>query len=171
MGRPLDSKPLNNSTFSGNWQLKLSRSDNNQLIDSNTQQWDLQALYPIFSPLTAAAILKIPLSQTPFKDKLTWEKENNCKFSICSAYHLIQTQKFLHKGESSLSNNNDKLWKKLWQLKNPKKVDIFASRAWKNGLPMLSNLQRKQVTVDSSCRFCYNHGEDLAHALFYCVNI
>lgn len=92
-------------------------------------------------------------------------------FSVHSAYRLIQTLKSQRLGESSHSHNFDQLQEKLWQLKFPNNVRIFTWRACKDGLPTLSNLQKKKIAIDSSCSFCHNHGEDIAHALFYCLEV
>lgn len=61
-----------------------------QITDNNTKNWDIHALYSLFSPLVAAAMLKIPPSQSSHVDKLIWGEEKNGNFSVHNTYHLIQ---------------------------------------------------------------------------------
>lgn len=44
----------------------------NLLIDSSSSYCNLNALHSLFDPCTAAAIQKIPLSQSPYPDKWIW---------------------------------------------------------------------------------------------------
>lgn len=113
----------------------------------------------------------MPLSQALRDDKLIWCEEKNSKFNVWSTYYLIQSHRVELKGESSHHHDYDQLWKKIWQLRVPNKVCIFAWWGCKNGLPTLSKLRKKQVAVDSKCNFCHDQEGDLAHALFYFLKI
>lgn len=53
----------------------------------------------------------------------------------------------------------------------PNKTKVFAWRAYKEGLPCLLNLQKKQIQIDSRCIFCKSSTEDLVHAIFLCSDV
>lgn len=75
------------------------------------------------------------------------------------------------KGETSSHHELHIVWKHLWKMKLPHKICIFAWRACKDGLTCLHNLHKWRVEIDGFCLFCGNQEEDIAHALFYCIEL
>ena len=71
-------------------------------------------------------------------------------------------------GECSTGDYRTPLWKKIWLLKLPAKVRIFAWRACMNGLPTLLNLGKREVSIDALCPLCGKDFESTTHALIRC---
>ncbi|XP_042983365.1 uncharacterized protein LOC122312778 [Carya illinoinensis] len=111
------------------------------LIDMATRTWKEHHIRALFNPRTAEEILKIRLSSTPCIDS---------------------------NGETSMQVQDSHLWKKIWHMKVPRKIKMFAWRGCKDILPTLVNLRRKKVVEESLCCFCLDNEEDLNHALLIC---
>ena len=106
------------------------------LIDRDTKWWKADVVKTLFLPFEADMILKIPLSQRLPEDSLIWIGNKRGVFTVKSAYHIaakIQSDKDL--GESSSGDSRSIIWKKLWKMKLPPKIKIFAWRACVNSLP------------------------------------
>lgn len=92
------------------------------LIDPCSLNRNTQAVYSLFSPRVAAAILKIILSPTPYADTWIWMEARNGNFSVKSAYRLILSSQSEHLGEMSTVNDFKSFWKAVWHMKVPHKV-------------------------------------------------
>lgn len=64
-----------------------------------------------------------------------------------------------------------RFWKKVWKLKLPNKIPMFAWRIYKDGLPTKFHLWQRLVVEDEKCPFGKSIVEDIHHALFDCVDI
>ena len=71
-------------------------------------------------------------------------------------------------GECSSGDSRTRLWKKVWQLKLPTKVRIFAWRACIDGLPTRLNLAKRGLNVGTECPLYEKAVESSNHALIYC---
>lgn len=97
--------------------------------------------------------------------------EQNGTFSVISAYRLLQISEQNDSRESSNENRLHPVWMKLWMLKFPLKVRIFIWKACCDYLPTFQNLQRRNVNVDNTCRFCHHPNESILHALWDCPDL
>lgn len=61
------------------------------LINSETKEWKVDLMKQWFIPQDVEAILSIPLSAHGAWDRLIWTGSRNGKFSVHSAYRLVQT--------------------------------------------------------------------------------
>ena len=59
---------------------------------------------------------------------------------------------------------------KIWHLKIPAKVCIFAWRAFLNALPTKVNLSKRGIDISSICPMCDNEVKTIAHSLVFCDN-
>jgi len=73
--------------------------------------------------------------------------------------------------ESSFGDFRTPLWKKMWQLKFPPKVKIFAWRACMNGLLTMLNLGRRGVNIDGLCPLCGKEMQSTIYALLLCGKV
>ena len=93
-------------------------------------------------------------------------------FTVKSAYYVaLPLVEELRLGECSGGDYRAPLWRKMWHLKIPAKVRIFAWRAYVNGLPTRLNMVTKGIDVDATCPLCGKDGENTKHALLYCKKI
>ena len=59
-------------------------------------------------------------------------------------------------------------WKKMWHLKIPVKIRIFAWRACMNGLPTRLNLTKRGVNISPRCPIYDQELEFTTHSLIQC---
>ena len=85
-------------------------------------------------------------------DFVAWHYEKSGTFSVRNAYRLA-----LHShygvgdtGGSSNSEQGRAGWKKLWQVKVPSKVSVFAMKIVNNGLPTRVNKIIRSTAISSS---------------------
>ncbi|KAF4380037.1 hypothetical protein F8388_018161 [Cannabis sativa] len=69
----------------------------------------------------------------------------------------------------SPSSSNRQWWNRLWSLKLPKKVKIFAWRFINDALPTAANLMHRKISTSSACSLCLGAWECVGHALFCCT--
>lgn len=108
------------------------------------------------------------MGSTPLPNKWIWSKEVHENFTVKSAYRILLNDKLLSIGESSSASTYSPFWKELWKLKIPLKIQVFAWKACKEGLPTTHNLVKRHVNVNNKCCFCSQSLEDVLHALFLC---
>lgn len=111
------------------------------LIDEDTRRWDRGKLQTLFAPSTQQEILAVPLDNLTSKDELIWKENVSQKFTVKSAYGvalgLLNKSPFEH----SQAQSDGSLWKKIWKLNVPPKVQTLMWRACSNILPTRDNLQ------------------------------
>ena len=72
---------------------------------------------------------------------------------------------------SSTSSAYTKIWKVLWNLKIPNKMEVFGWRACTNILPTRVNLVRRRVLTDDKCPICLRESENTIHVLWECAAV
>ncbi|KAK9986489.1 hypothetical protein SO802_031440 [Lithocarpus litseifolius] len=89
--------------------------------------------------------------------------------TIKSAYHIALS--FVDSNEEGKCSSPDprtSLWKRIWRLKIPQKLKIFAWRSCVNGLPTMLNLSQRGIHCSGFCPICDKALESTAHALLLC---
>ena len=122
----------------------------------------------IFAPRTYKEILAIPLSRKCTKDTLIWKENRKHVFSIKSAYHFALRLNQQEVTKHSQAGEDGKLWRIVWKLNVPPKIQTFMWQACANILPTRDNLHRQRVDMDRNCEFCRQHLEMGAHLLWEC---
>ena len=106
------------------------------LIDENIRWWRSDRVKALFYPDEAETILNIPLSYNLSDDSIIWVVKKKGVFTVKSAYYVaLPLVKESGLGECSTRDYRALLWRKMWHLKLPIKMRIFAWRACVNGLP------------------------------------
>ena len=141
------------------------------LIDKETRRWRADLIRTLFLPFEADTILRIPLSYSLPDDYIVWIGNRRSEFSVKIVYYVALPIVENLGGESSNGDARTPLWKKMWQLKIPPKVRIFAWRVCMNGLPTLFNLGRRRINNDALCPLYRKEPESTIHALFFCEKI
>ena len=127
------------------------------------------AIKALFLPFEANSILKIPLSYNLPNDELIWVGNKRGSLTVKSAYYIAaKIVDSSEEGESSIRDSRSQLWKKMWQLKIPAKVRIFAWQTCMNALPTMQNLKLRDVDTAGFCPLCDKVPETLPHALLHC---
>ena len=142
------------------------------LIDEDTKRWKADRVRALFYPFEAETILKIPLSYNLPNDSIIWLGNKRGAFSVKSAYYVaLALVEKPGMGECSGGDYRAPLWRKMWHLKLPAKVRIFAWQACVNGLSTRMNMVTRGLDVDATYPMCGKKGESTKHALLYCKKI
>lgn len=67
--------------------------------------------------------------------------------------------------ESSRGIGGQQVWKKIWQLHVPNKIEVFKWRACQDILPTRANLVRRKIISDNGCQCCIGLPEFALHAI------
>lgn len=113
---PSNSETLQNQTVSS-------------LMDLESGQWDVDLVLDVFESRDANIILSTPLN-FEVNDSWYWRREKLGKYSVKSAYLLLQENK-----PGIVTQANSGFWRTFWNLKIPSKVKNFLWRASTNCLP------------------------------------
>ncbi|KAK2405034.1 hypothetical protein P8452_10587 [Trifolium repens] len=137
------------------------------LIDEQTGQWNRSLIFNFFSKDEALKIVSTPLSISLPADKIQWHWEKDGLYYVRSAYHLLCSER-----ENSLpgpsSASDDSLWKEIWKAPLPNNIKNFMWRLARNILPTRVNLQKKGISLDTSCPLCHNAAENGQHIFMHC---
>uniref|UniRef100_A0ACD5UXI4 Uncharacterized protein n=1 Tax=Avena sativa TaxID=4498 RepID=A0ACD5UXI4_AVESA len=123
----------------------------------------------------ALAILAIPIVEES-EDFLAWHPDNRGIFSVKSAYklHIDLLLKHSSSAECSLGDNREwrqKVWKQIWKLKCPPKLQHFLWRFGHNSHPLRMNIGRRGVELDTRCVICNRLFEDGGHLFLRCKEV
>ncbi|GKV00581.1 hypothetical protein SLEP1_g13249 [Rubroshorea leprosula] len=96
------------------------------------------------------------------EDRWIWKKDPRGKYSVSSAYNLLNTTPIPNlPGDYNL----------IWNGRVPLKVAAFAWKVMQNRIPTKDNLQKRGVLgseEDQSCVLCGKEAESVNHLLFSC---
>jgi hypothetical protein len=138
------------------------------LIDPLTKTWNSELLQEVFQHEEALVISNIPLYPLQPPDRLIWRGTTNEVFSVRSAYHLGKELQDNMAAQSSISRQDQDVWKPLWALIVPNAVRNFAWRACHEVLLTRANLRRIKVVEVATCPCCESAEENLIHAIWAC---
>lgn len=137
-----------------------------KLIDNG--QWKIPILSQYFLEQEIRDILKIPLPSYQMEDKWTWHYTKNGAFSVKSAYVLVVKDKARSRASTSACNSK-RIWKKIWKLRLPSKIRMFAWKVLHDGIQTRANLCKRGVkNVDPICPMCGESEETTLHCFFKC---
>ena len=156
---------LSSGTITGRvFPFHLSEIIDNEFVDSNqiladyilpNGTWNIDKLQSILPDDVVKSIKAINIPLTPTEDTFVWGPTPNGKFSIKSATHLqlnnVGTQRSL-------------ILSKVWKLKLPPKIKLFAWLLLQRKLSTRNRLAKYQ-SVEDICPFC-NFDSETPHHLF-----
>jgi ribonuclease HI len=149
----------------------LLNSTVSELMIPNSQQWDFHLIDQIFLPYDASAIKNIPLSSPTHKDSLFWPGSKNGQYSVKSGYRFLVEEELKTMPSCSNTVHMNSIWKSVWELQVPRKIQLFIWRALKDSLPTKLNLMKRHVLTDPVCEQCQSTPEDTLHAVWRCPEI
>lgn len=146
-----------------------------ELLDPATNTWDAQLVRQTFCPEDAATILSIPIYEH-YDDFVAWYFDPKGLFSVRSAYRLyveLQERQGAHPRGQNLAGTEEAaaFWKKLWSIRCPGRVHHFMWRLAHNSHPLLRNVERIGVELDTKCVICHRVPEDGAHLFLRCKEV
>ncbi|XP_026416477.1 uncharacterized protein LOC113311902 [Papaver somniferum] len=135
-----------------------------ELIDNNTEQWNVQALQQLDDPYISNQILRIVPNSTA-DDKLVWKFTDHGNFTPQSFQKMYKNQQ----GESSTICESTFPWKRLWDVKRvAPKIKMFVWRVLHNGLGVSKRIGKYITGVSTTCIICMKEEESVDHLLIHC---
>ena len=139
------------------------------LIHYDTRRWRADLVNSIFLPFEAKTILNIPISYNLPEDKIIWVGNMKGIFTVKSVYYVaLNKVDSSEEGESSYGNPGERLWKKVWHLNIPSKIEVFAWRACVDALPTMVNLKKRGIGENDFCPCCRREVESIFHSIIRC---
>jgi hypothetical protein len=117
-----------------------------EFINPVTGFWDGENLWPI----DVERILQIPLQNHGQPDFIAWHLNKSGCFSVKSAYHEEWRARYsrrLERGDSTNSASSHEVWKKIWNAKVPRKIQIFNWRALHGIVPCHCILAKRHINT------------------------
>ena len=112
-----------------------------ELFYPDTRVWDPGLLERCFLPWEAKMIKRIYVHDGDGEDVLVWPLSPNGDYTVRSAYRMLAVEEFSQNPSSSSPSNAEKVWKGIWKIKTPNKIQHFIWRAAKDSLPTKQNLK------------------------------
>lgn len=122
-----------------------------ELIDFDTNWWNVPLLAQLFPADIVEVICNIPISPRLMKDRLVWAGNKNGQFFVRSAYFLDLERVNRFRGSSSISPYSRECWKLLWNLKIPRSTQLFLWRVCNEILPTKEKLWKRKLVEDPLC--------------------
>ncbi|XP_028062862.1 uncharacterized protein LOC114266180 [Camellia sinensis] len=125
------------------------------LINVERHCWDVTVLHENFLAMDVEAIQQIPLCCHGIPDMLVWHYTRNGLFSVRSAYHLQMNLSVREvRGSGSDVQHVTWFWKRVWSLRIPNKIKVFAWKCCSNILSVKSVLRHRHILIEDMCDGC-----------------
>ena len=112
------------------------------------------------------AICKIPLSQRRVTKVVVWLHNKEGVNIVRSGYRVAR--KVLREWTESSTGFGQQIWKKLWKVRVPNKMKVFAWKACHEILPTRVNLAKRNIIRENLCLCCQRVPETVIHAIWEC---
>lgn len=137
-----------------------------ELINPMNGAWDEELIRDMFWDEDAECILGIPV-HVGMSDLAAWHYNPSGDFTVRSAYKVyMEDNRKKMEGRRGGSTSTtcvqceDPIWKRVWNLKSPKKMIHHLWRMGHNSLALRVNLWRRGMKIDKSCVMCGRYDED-----------
>lgn len=96
-----------------------------ELIDSDTNWWNIPLVDEVFNEEEARLICSMPICPRTQGDRRVWGGNKNGDYTVRSAYHLAKEIIQRDTGGSSMENTMITVWKRIWKVRGPRTVKTF----------------------------------------------
>ncbi|GMI91218.1 hypothetical protein like AT4G29090 [Hibiscus trionum] len=139
------------------------------LIIPNTNRWNTDLIFSIFSPSQASSILSIQLPHFSREDLIIWRADKSGLYSVRSGYKLLSGVHLMSDSNGYLQQSDSpSIYKKLWTSNLPAKVKVMVWRFFRNYLPTNVNLRVRRIQVQLDCNLCGAGAESIHHLASEC---
>ncbi|XP_035538467.1 uncharacterized protein LOC118343794 [Juglans regia] len=139
-----------------------------ELIDEVNRCWKVDIVNAVFSKEKSEIVRSIPISQSGIANKIVWGQTKNGKYSVRSAYHMVQQKMLQTGGEPSTLKNKDEVWTRIWGLNVPATAKLFMWRVVSDLLHTRRNLWKKKIVEDPLCPICKMNEETVSYVMLAC---
>ncbi|XP_062005888.1 uncharacterized protein LOC133723072 [Rosa rugosa] len=132
--------------------------------------WNVPLIQSLFLAHEAETILAMPLGLRSIPDKLVWHFTKNGNFTVKTGYWVARALQEKKNGSIAGCSTSrvPEVWKKVWKLHVPSKINLLLWRAFHNFLPCGQNLQQRRITMDGTCWQCGAACESTLHVFWEC---
>ncbi|XP_065635520.1 uncharacterized protein LOC136070080 [Quercus suber] len=138
------------------------------LIDDENWTWNEELVDGLFAPEEADLIKSIPLARGSAEDILFWPHSSNGRYSCKTGYRFLKEENELSPVQEPVDT---KLWKGIWALNCPNKINNFMWRACRNSVPSKVNLMQRTILQEAICERCNQVEESIVHAVWSCSSL
>ena len=113
-------------------------------MDRNASEWRLEEIEEWLTGDDYKAIKDIPICQHGGSDRLIWPFTKNVEYTIRSGYHNAKEEQIVSVSYPSFSYLiNEKVWKRIWRINLPSKIQNFLWRVRSKDIPVGELLWKK----------------------------
>ncbi|CAL1397370.1 unnamed protein product [Linum trigynum] len=123
-----------------------------ELVDPDTNQWDIPLLESCFTRDTVEAISQIPLRGNEEVDTIMWHNNKEGNYSVREGYKEWSCA--FKEQHGVVGFGEESVWKKLWSLQVPPKVRQFMWRFGREILPTGVIVSERNPRWGDRCPFC-----------------
>ncbi|XP_021757463.1 uncharacterized protein LOC110722503 [Chenopodium quinoa] len=128
--------------------------------------WGCRSLLTGLSTLDRALrIMALDRPLQPMDDFVYWKFSRNGSFTTKSAYAMLLSRSVSSEVSGTIPAT---WWKHFWRLPLLPKLQCFCWKLLHNALPLSGNLQRRGISIDPTCVFCYQERETSDHLFRDC---
>ncbi|XP_010468748.2 PREDICTED: uncharacterized protein LOC104748865 [Camelina sativa] len=138
------------------------------LIDRNSNSWDMAQLTATFLPEDVAIIFAIPLQQPDKPDSLGWHFTKSGKYSVKSGYHILRSHIPATVVPKVIGPDYVPLQAFVWKIRCPPKLRHFMWQVLSGCVAVIANLRKCGISYDPVCGLCGYEEETINHTLFEC---
>nr|POE82903.1 putative ribonuclease h protein [Quercus suber] len=135
-------------------------------MDPISGNWNGNLINSIYNRTEAEAILSTTFSKFGNNDKVVWPFSSSGEYQVKKGYKMLTALN----QENAIRNDHTrkKCWINLWKLGIPFKVSTFLWKILHRGLPIRTELAKRQIITDDTCVICGEGQETLDHLFMSC---
>jgi hypothetical protein len=129
-----------------------------ELISHVTGQWDEELLNMLFCTVDKEWIRQIPINNNQeFQDFVAWSHTKHGQYMVRSGYHMQWKYQFGANASQMASPGvsvTNPVWKSVWRLHVPSKVNIFIWHSLHGIIPLKCVLANRHIGKSGECPIC-----------------
>ncbi|OMP10786.1 hypothetical protein COLO4_04272 [Corchorus olitorius] len=124
-----------------------------EILDRENGVWNLESIRNFIPTDVYQAIQRIPIGQTTENDEIIWPVNKDGNYTVKSGYHVMKDNEVasMKKSPSSSHTVSRDVWKNIWKIQAPTKVQNFLWRACHNALATYQNLWKRKIIQTMVC--------------------
>ncbi|OMO70992.1 reverse transcriptase [Corchorus capsularis] len=103
-------------------------------------------------------------------DKLKWIHAKDGNYTVKSGYQVMKQVEVMRNNQVPTSSYriNVDIWKYIWNLKIPSKLQVFMWRLCHNAVATMYNLWKRRLKDNPLCPICFSYEETVEHMIVQC---
>ncbi|KAL6202679.1 hypothetical protein ACLB2K_026384 [Fragaria x ananassa] len=144
-----------------------------EIIDWPSKTWNLDSILHLIQPSEANKILLIPIGSHDGEDRIIWPWNKRGVYTVSSRYTWINSKcRVINPPKCSSSHSVETaVWRQLWKIRAPPKVNFFFFFLWKaisGAIATFKNMFIRKLASTPLCPICGAYEESSEHMLLLC---